>query len=306
MGGSSRMRYDYTRATGGILIGPFRSKWPFRGLLLGVLVALAAGCLGSDFSSAPLAVERWDSGWLLAIEPEEEFSVDLLGSYAYPGEQWSVVEFDDAVLRLTGEEYEEPRPPSGDPEAAEGGESDPGSLVTRSGFAFEGLALGQTPLRFELVVDGRLIDAAEFEVEVVEDACDADTAAVANRCGGDGFSYQPQMLHERNYGEETGLEDGASIELVLYGNEPYPDAAWAITGYDERVVTVTGPVELGPARSPGDFSEVDIDTSHSFLPAWGFTITGLAEGEATLNLELANDGQLLDEYETTLVVSSES
>lgn len=277
----------------------------FLRLVTALLVLLVASCLGSDFSSARLGVEKWDTGWLLAIEPEEEFSVDLLGSSAYPGEQWSVAEFDDAVLRLNGEEYEEPRPPSGDPEATEGGEHDPGSLVTRSGFVFEGVALGKTPLRFELVVDGQLIDIAQFAVEVVEDACDADSAAVANRCGGDGFSYQPQMLHERNYGEETALEEGASTELVLHGNEAHPDAAWAITGYDERVVTVTGPIVLD-LRNPGDFREVDIETPHSFLPAWGFTITGLAEGKTTLSLELAIDGQLLDEYETTLVVSSGS
>jgi hypothetical protein len=285
-------------------MGPPRLKLPRLRLVTALLGVLVAGCLGSDFSSAPLDVEKWDSGWLVAIEPKEEFSVDLLGSSAYPGDQWSVAEFDGAVLRLTGEEYEEPRPPSGDPEATEGGEHDPGSLVTHSRFVFEGVALGETPLRFELVVDGQLIDVAGYEVLVVEDACDADTAAVANRCGGDGFSYQPQTLHERNYGEETALEEGASIELVLHGNEVRPNAAWAITGYSDRVVTVTGPMAL-ELRSPGDFSQVDIETSHSFIPAWGFTITGLAEGKTTVSLELANDGQLLDEYEVTLVVSSE-
>ncbi len=287
-------------------MGPSRSELLLLRLVIAVLVVLVAGCLGSDFSSARFGVEKWDSGWLLAIEPEEEFSVDLLGSSAYPGEQWGVAEFDDSVLRLIGEEHEEPRPPSGDPEAMEGGEFDPGSLVTRSGFVFEGVALGETPLRFELVVDGRLVDIADFAVEVVEDACDAGTAAVANRCGGGGFSHQPQMLREWNHGEVVTLEHGASIELVLHGNQLHPDAAWAITGDDKTVVTVAGPVALGPARSPGDFSEVDIDTSHSFIPAWRFTITGLAAGEAALSLELASDGQLLDEYEITFVVSSES
>ena len=215
-------------------MGPPQLQLPLLRLVTALLVVFFAGCLGNDFRSAPFGVEKWDSGWLLAIEPEEEFSVDLLGSSAYPGDQWSVAEFDDAVLRLTGEEHEEPRPPSGDPEATEGGEHDPGSLVTHSRFVFEGVAVGETPLRFELVAGGQLIDVAEYAVVVVEDACDAGTAAVANRCGGDGFSYQPQMLHERNFGEETALEEGAFI-----------------------------------------------------------------------GLELANDGQLLDEYAATLVVSSE-
>jgi hypothetical protein len=286
-------------------MSPPRLKLRLRRLATLLLVVLIAGCLGNDFSSAPLGVEKWDSGWLLAIEPEEQFSVGLLGSSAHPGEHWSVAEFDDAVLRMTGEEHEEPRPPSGDPEATEGDEHDPGSLVTRSGFVFEGVALGETPLRFELVVDGRLIDIAEYAVEVVEDACEADTAAVANRCGGDGFSYQPQMLHERNFGDETSLEKGASIELVLHGNELHPDATWAITGYDERVVTVTEPFALGEERNPGDYSEVSVEAPHSFIPVWGCTITGLAQGRTTLNLELTIDGQLLDEYETTFVVIAE-
>lgn len=281
-----------------------RSQLLLLRLVTALLVVLIAGCLGNDFRSAPLSVEKWDSGWLLAIEPDEEFSVDLLGSFAYPGQQWSVAEFDDRVLRLVGEEYEEPRPPSDDPEAAEEGELDPGSLLTHSRFVFEGIALGETPLRFELVAVGQLIGVAEYAVAVVEDACAADTAAVANRCGGDGFSYQPQMLHESNFGDETVLEEGASIELVLHSNAAHPEAAWAITGYDDRVVTVTGPIALDPRRA-GDFSEVAIGAPHSFISASVFTITGLAEGQTTLILELANDGQLLDKYETTLIVSSE-
>ena len=273
--------------------------------LIAILLAVVvAGCLGNDFRSAPLGVERWDSGWLLAIEPGEEFSVGLLGSFAYPGRQWSVAEFDAAVVRLLGEEHEEPRPPSDDTEAAEAGGLDPGSLLTHSSFFFEGVALGDTPLRFELIVDGQVIDSVTYAVHVVRDACDADTAAVANRCGGDGFGYHPQMLNELNYGEETVLETGASVELVLYGSETRPDAAWAITGYDETIVAATGPIALAP-RPPDDYSEVDSETPHSFIPASGFTITGLQEGGTTLTLELAHDGQLLNEYQITLIVNSE-
>lgn len=285
-------------------MGPPRRQFSSFRLITALLAILVAGCLGNDFRSAPLDVEKVDSGWLLAIEPGEEFSVGLLGSFAYPSQQWSVADFDDAVLRLSGAEHEEPREPSEDAEAVEEGESDPGSLLTLSRFVFEGVALGETQLRFELIANGQLIDVAEYAVQVVDDACDADTSAVANRCGGEGFGYHPQVLNELSYGEDTVLEEGASIGLVLHANQAHPDASWAITGYDAGVVAVAGPIALTP-RPPSDFSEVDVGIRHSFIPASEFTITGLAQGTTTLTLELASDGQLLDEYETTLVVESE-
>lgn len=172
-------------------MGPFCLKSPLRRFSGEFLVVLPVGCLGNGFETAPLGVEKWDTGWRVAIEPEETFSVDLLGSAAYPGDQWRVAEFDDTVLGLDGEEYGEPHQPSGDPEATEDGEYDPGSLVARSRFAFHGVAIGQTPRRFELAADGQLIDVATYTVDVVEDACAAGTAAVANRCGGSGFTFHP-------------------------------------------------------------------------------------------------------------------
>lgn len=286
-------------------MNPFRPRLPLARVAVALLLVASAGCLGNDFREAQLGIEKWDHGWLVAIEPEEEFSVDLLGSSAYPGYQWEVAEYDSTVLELVGEEYEEPRPPAGDPNATEAGDYDPGSLVTRSAFRFAGIDLGQTPLRFELLADGELIDIAEYSVAVVDDACEAETAAVANRCGGPGFAYHPQVLFEYNFGEETAIEVGATVELVLTANALHQDLPWTVVDYDESVIGVEGPSELSPARSAGDFGEVDEESSHSFLPTWQYTITGVAPGRSALTLEIAVNGEPVDVFEMDVVVVGE-
>ena len=225
-------------------------------LLLPFLVLLA-GCLGSDFQDLTLEIQKWDHGWQIAIEPGEEFSVDLFGNNAYPDHQWRVAEYDRTVLRLDGEDYQTPRPPMLDVEAAEPGVYDEGILISRSVFFFTGVDLGETALRFEFVVDDTTVDIAEYTVEVVEDACEARTVAVANRCGGDGFATHPQVLHERNFGEEVELGLGSSVQLVLTANALHQNEPWQVTAYDDSVISIDGPVALASARSAGDFSTED-------------------------------------------------
>lgn len=250
-----------------------------------------------------MGVEKWDHGWTVAVEPDEEFSVGLFGNNAYPESQWRVAEYDRKVLRLAGERHEKPRPPELDVEAAEPGQYDEGILVSSSHFSFTGLDLGTSPLRFEFVVGGELIDVAEYRVDVVEDACAAGTVAVANRCGGDGFASHPQTLHERNYGEEAVVESGTPTELVLMANALHQEVPWRVVTYDDSVISIDDPVALRPARPSGDFtSEVDDETSHSFLPAWQFDITGVAPGESELVLEIAVDGRRIDVFDMTFRV----
>lgn len=110
------------------------------------------------------------------------------------------------------------------------------------------------------------------------------------------------MHHERNFGEETAVGVGGTTELVLTANALHQDVPWTILGFDESVMTVDGPVPLGPARDIGDSSDVDAQTSHSFLPAWQYAITGVAAGHTTLALELAVDGERIDVYELDIVV----
>lgn len=282
-----------------------RPRTAFFLALVSSLAALVAGCLGNDFRSLPLGVERWDHGWHLAIEPDEEFGVDLIGSNAFPARPWRAAEFDTGVLRLSHEEREGPRSASGDPDESDAGDADRGPATGVSLFRFVDVAVGRTPLRFELVADGQVVNIAEYTVEVVEDACAAGTSAVANRCGGDGFTYHPQMLHERDVGADVRLEAGTTTRLVLTANALHQDVPWTVVAYDDSVISVQGPVDLGPARELGDFSEVASDTSHSFLPAWEFTITGLARGKTTLALELTSAGQPLDAYTLEVEVTRE-
>lgn len=284
-------------------MSPVRHRLPLARLFLAFLVFLT-GCLGSDFEDLSLEVQKWDHDWVIAVEPGEAFSVDLFGNNAYPDHRWRVADYDRALLRLDGEEYQTPRPPMLDVEAAEPGVYDEGILDSRSLFFFAGLGVGETPLRFEFVADGVTIDVAEYTVEVIEDACSARTVAVANRCGGDGFASHPQVLHERNFGEQVEIDAGSGVHLVLTANALHPDQPWQVTAYDDSVISVDGPVALPPARTAGDFvTELDADVSHSFLPAWQFTVTGVAPGESELRVEIVGGGTLLDVFEMAVLVT---
>lgn len=280
---------------------PNRHRFPFPVLSIVLATALAAGCLGNDFRDATLSINEFDHGWLVAIEPEEQFDVGLTGNAVYPDAPWRIVEYDPAVIALDGEDHMTPRPPSGDPEGSEAEDYDPGSLVSSSFFGFTGLSLGETLLRFEIVVDGEAIDVAEYRVSVVEDACDAGTPAVANRCGGDGFAYHSQVEFELAHGQELAVEPGTDTHLRLTANALHPDSPWQLVDSDPDVVAVEVK-PLGAARTRGDFSEVEAETPHSFLPAWDITIRGVALGEAPLVLEITVDGKPVDRYERTVLV----
>jgi hypothetical protein len=270
-------------------------------LTFGLAAAVGVGCLGNDFSNAPLSINERDHGWVAAVEPGEVLEVDLTGNAVYPEEPWRLADFDPAVIALDSEHHETPRPPSGDPDGMDPEDYDPGSLISFSFFGFVGVSSGETPLRFEIVADGELIDIAEYTIAVVEDACEADTAAVANRCGGDGFQYHPQTEWEADHGRDLVLEPGGEIEVTLTANALYPDASWQVVESDPAVAAIESQA-LGAAREPGDFSDVDPDHSHSFLPAWIFTVRGVALGESPLVMEITVDGKRVDVYERTVLV----
>jgi len=282
-------------------MNPCRRKLPPIALVTALSLLISSGCLGNDFRNASLALNEWDHGWVAAIEPGEPLEIDLAGNAVYPEAPWQVAEFNPAVVELDAEDHLTPRPPSGDPEGMEAEDYDPGSLTSRSVYTFVGVAPGETPLRFEIVVDGEPIDVAEYTVVVVEDSCEAATAAVANRCGGDGFRYDPQTGSEWDYGSPLMLEPGGEAEFTLTANALYPDTPWQIVDFDPAVVAVEGHY-LGAARQPGDLSDVDPENSHSFLPAWRFSVRGIALGESPLLIEVAVDGKRVDVYERPVIV----
>ena len=183
-----------------------------------VVLLLGAGCLGQDHLDIPLTLNEWDHGWQAVIEPDEQLEVSLTGNALYPEVPWHVIEFDSAVIELQGQGH---IPPAGD--SADREDLDPGDpLVSFTGFSFVGVTPGESPLVFELVVDSERIDIAEFTVAVVEDACDSNLGAVANRCGRD-FSFHPQDLTEWDHGGLVALEPGDELDVSLTANALHPD-----------------------------------------------------------------------------------
>lgn len=283
-------------------MSPYRQRFLVHVCCVTLLLLSTTGCLGQDFLDLPLSLTEMDHGWLAAIEPDEQIDIGLTGIAAYPEIHWQIAEFDPEVLLLKHQHHETARPPSGDPEATEPGLYDPGSSISRSGFTFAGVAAGETPLRFEFIVAGETIDIAEYTVAVVADACAAETAAVANRCG-DGFSFHPQDgPMEWDHGTVFPVESGGGIDVMLMANALYPDVSWKVVEFDASVIAVEGPQALGAARSPGDWSEVDPDSRHSFLPVWSFPVRGVALGESALVLEISIDGTRIDLYEIAVAV----
>ena len=49
-----------------------------------VLAGLLTACLGQDFLNAPLELDGLDHGWLVNVEPAEEFAVDLVAKPLHP------------------------------------------------------------------------------------------------------------------------------------------------------------------------------------------------------------------------------
>lgn len=255
------------------------------------------GCGNEDFVDAPLELDEWDHGWLAVIEPGEELDVGLRGNVLDPDVAWQVVEYDAAVIELQGQEHQMPRA-----DVAGLDDEDTGDpLLSHTLFFFSGAALGDTPLVFELVVDDVRLDVAEFTVRVVEDACDSETGATANRCGRD-FSFHPQDLTELDYGRSVALEPGDELEVVLAANALYPESPWEVVDFDAEVIDVDGPVRAEANRSPGDWEPWEPGARHSFLATWTLTIVGVALGESPLVLEIRGDGERVDAYELALAV----
>jgi hypothetical protein len=208
-----------------------------------------------------------------------------------------VSEFDSAVIELQDQQH---IPPAGD--SADGETLDPADpLVPFTVFSFVGVTLGESPLVFELVVDGERIDIAEFTVDVVEDACDSEVGAVANRCGRD-FSFHPQDLTEWDHGGLVALEPGDELDVSLTANALHSDSPWQVIEFDPAVIDLEGPEYVAPDRSSGDWGPWEPDSRHSFLPTWDSTIVGVALGESPLVLGISADGTPVDVFELTVAV----
>lgn len=265
------------------------------GLLAAVGMLLSAvGCAG-DFEDAPLSLERGDHGWLVSIEPDEVFDVGLVGNAIDPDGQWRLVEVDDEVVDMEGQEHEKL---GQDLEDLTGDER-----ATVTIFFFRGVAIGETSLVFELGDDGGdLLARTAFTIAVVDDACRVDDGLVANRCG-DSAEEQPQGLTELNHGWLVALEPSDTIDVVLTGNPLYPDGAWQIVEHDAAVVSVGESAYRAADRAPGDWNR---DSDASFLSRWTFSVTAVELGRSRVEVHFIAAGETKDVYSVTFEVAEDA
>ena len=265
------------------------------GLLVAVGILLGAVSCGNDFEDAPLSLGRGHHGWLASIEPDEVFDVGLVGNAIDPDGQWRLVEVDGEVVDLEGQEHERL---GQDVEDLTGDER-----ATVTIFFFRGVAIGETPLVFELEDDGGdLLARTAFTIAVVDDACRVDDGLVANRCG-DSTGEQPQGLTELDHGWLVALEPGDTIDVVLTGQPLYPDGAWQIVDHDAAVVSVAESAYRPADRAPGDWNR---DSDASFLSRWTFSVTAVEPGRSRVEFQFDAAGETRDVYSVTFEVAEDA
>jgi hypothetical protein len=191
------------------------------GIIGGIVVVIIAGfvllrsgvldsIIESDYRSSPISV-GFEDGVRVFVEPGDEFEIGLHAHPTEPALAWVVAATDPAVVETIMQNHEQrgaefpdeyvrsfmserlrdlwtsapdpDRPPDFESE-------DEGSfwLWPHSYFAFSGKDFGTTTLVLELREDGEVLDWYEFEVSVVDDACQyfehrESLTMVPHRCG---------------------------------------------------------------------------------------------------------------------------
>jgi hypothetical protein len=270
-------------------------------LVVGV-IALASLYLmnvGSDFRDAPLELDRFDHGWRVNIEPDEEFSVDLFANPLHVDVPWQLADSNPAVVRLVDSEHmvAEDVPENLSPEES----VEPGFFLPHSVFWFVAAAGGESPLTFELQVGGEVVDVTEFTLSVVQDACEGDVGIAANRCGLGDRDPEYGFLTIHEHGHRVTVQRGETFDLTLDANALHPQAPWQVVDVDTSILTLRS-TTTDPARIPGDWDTSDRDKPWQFLPYWRFTFEAAAVGETPLVLEVVADGDRVEVYEVTVQV----
>jgi hypothetical protein len=250
-------------------------------LSLGLLCVVSAGCLGQDYKSVSLDLTDQDHGWLAKVEPDEDFGVVLRDNPQYPGAEWSMIDIDPTVISFVDSFVELPTE----------GPTDPWVLmiwVSR----FKGLAVGESPLRFELVSNGETVDIAEFTVAVVEDACEGKEGVAAPRCR---HEHPGRWLEgfEWMHGEVLEVGIGEELSITLTPNALHPDAPWQVAEDDPPLLKLDSAQQIG-TRTPGNWDTDDDSESGSFLPTSEFVFTAESPGETQLTFEILHQGKLIE------------
>ena len=273
-----------------------------------IFAGLLTACLGQDFLNAPLELDGFDHGWLVNVEPDEEFEVGLVANPLYPDVQWQLADFDPRLIEFDGSEHittncqptdENPCPP--------GSEEEP--FLAFSEFQFTGSMLGESPLSFELTVDGELVGACEYTIRVVEDACEGDIGIAANRCGLGDRDWDPDLgdrdwdvgVAVYEHGTRQTLGVGQVLAVSLPANTMHPEAPWQVAEIDPVVLAHQATAQ-GPARTPGDWDTSERDKPWQFLPVWRLTFKATGLGESPLMLEVVATGGRVDVFEITVNV----
>lgn len=264
-----------------------------------ILAGLLTACLGQDFLNAPLELDGFDHGWLVNIEPDEEFGVALVAKPLYPDVQWQLVEFDPRLMTFDGAEHittkcqpteENPCPPGINEEP----------FLAQSLFRFTGSMLGESPLSFELTVDGEVVDVCDYTIRVVEDACEGDLGIAANRCGlGDRDPNMAIAIFEHESHRTFGV--GETLEVTLPADALHPEALWQVAEVDATVLSLQS-ARADAVRTPGDWDTSDSAKPWHFLPLWRITFEAAGLGESPVVLEITVDGERVDFFEITVDV----
>jgi len=278
----------------------YRRRRPFLPVIwLGTLGLLLTGCLGQDYKNLNLIIDDTDHGWLVVVESEEEFEINLWDNPVYPDAGWRPVDFDPTVIEMV-DSFHISHPagnPADLPEEERAGV--PEDQVGHSVYIFSGTTGGESQLAFELDADGRQLNVAEFMVAVVEDASDGATGLAAPRCQREDPGDEPepvppgpQTLHAR---------PGDQLTVLLAANALHPATLWDAVASDSSVVELAGTQHID-ARTPGNWDTTDSSESGSFLPTSQFTFTAIAVGESLLQFEIVSAGTQVGVFEVIVVV----
>lgn len=149
-------------------------------VLVTVCGAVLSACLlQSDSVREDLTLDESHFGMKAQVEPNEPFSIDLLGNGAHPDIEWTVIQSDPAHVRLDEIEIVPARP-----RGVWYGEYE-GPFLPVNIHRFTAVSIGESLLVLEVRVDQATVDRYEVTISVVEDACDLPEDGqiiAANRC----------------------------------------------------------------------------------------------------------------------------
>jgi hypothetical protein len=277
-----------------------------------LLVLASSGCLGEDWKTFPLGAGAGEQGWLLQVEPDEEFDVGLLASALYPDLPWTVAQYDPAVIELADTLVEDRVRAWGDWDMS-APEDEPQMFLPIHLFFFRGVSNGQTPLVLELRNGDELVEVLEVTVSVVDDACAGDEGLRAPRCGRDFRDEIPSedvegfgLFEEWDHGWLVNMEPGDRIVIRLAGNAVHPDAPWQVAESDPAVIEIADLDHDTAVRDPQDWDISDASKPTGFVATTSITIEAEALGQSPLVLEVLDGTRRVDVYELVISVTADA